>query len=128
MDAQLLAQAPSTYTIEIDNEVIVLDEVGGGLHRLNPAATIVWSCLDGVSTLDEICVDLAEAFGVPYDRMAADIAGITERMLEDRLVTPFDTPFDDTPFDNRTDHHDLADSSVEVDDRAVERVVEPAQP
>ena len=119
MIAPLLARAASTDTIRIDDEALVLDESDGGLHVLNATAAIVWECLDGVSTLDDICVDLAEAFGVPYDRVAADVTGITERMLEDRLVTPVRS---------ETDDPDLAEPAVDVADRAVDGRVETPQP
>jgi hypothetical protein len=78
--------AVGTTTVRVADEVIVVDETEGHLHLLNPSGALVWQCLDGGSTLDDICVDLADVLGVPYETVAGDVGALVRRLLDDGLA------------------------------------------
>ena len=44
----------------------------GSTHVLDPTAAVLWQCLDGVSSLHEVFADIADAFAIPLDQVAAD--------------------------------------------------------
>lgn len=52
---------PTLAVEELDGELAVLDEVTGGAHHLNAAATIVWRLLDGTTSLAAIAEAIATA-------------------------------------------------------------------
>ena len=89
---RILTQNPSAYTVEMDGEAVILDEEADRLHVLNATATLVWQCLDGVSTIEEICVDLAEGLGVPYDQVLADTLAVVDNMLAEGLARDVSQP------------------------------------
>jgi len=78
--------APDAVAVTVDDEVIVVDDTRGILHLLNGSAALVWQCLDGVSPLDEICSDLADAMGVPYAAVEADVVALVHRLLDDAVA------------------------------------------
>ena len=57
--------------VELDGEAVIYDEHNGDLHRLNPTAALVFSLLDGSSTIDDLACDVSQAFSMP----AAEIEG-----------------------------------------------------
>jgi hypothetical protein len=79
-------RAPSTHTIEIDGEAIVLDEEQNRLHLLNASATIVWTFCDGSGTLAEIAHDLADTVGVPTDQLASELVALARTLGAEGLL------------------------------------------
>jgi len=71
---------PGLASVELDGERVVLDEASGALHLLDPVASVVWSCLDGSATIDELVVDLAAGFGADADEVGADVLGLVRRL------------------------------------------------
>jgi coenzyme PQQ synthesis protein D (PqqD) len=69
--------------VVLDDEAVILDEVSGATHLLNPTGTLVLQCFDGVSTLQEIATDVAEAFHAEEEVVAADLLTLA-RELGDR--------------------------------------------
>jgi hypothetical protein len=57
----------------VDDEVLVLNESTGSSILLNGTGSIVWQCLDGESSVAEICTDLTDLFRVPLEQVAADV-------------------------------------------------------
>ena len=84
---RVLAPSASAIAVDVADEMIVVDEARGILHLLNPTGALVWRCLDGVSSLDEICGDLADVLGVPLPRVHADVGALACRLLDDGLAT-----------------------------------------
>jgi hypothetical protein len=86
-------RAPSTHTVEIDGEAIVLDEAQNRLHLLNATATIVWACCDGSGTMAEIAHDFAEIVGIPTEQLESELVTLVrtlgaEGLLEGVLPDP----------------------------------------
>ena len=70
--------------VELDGESVIIATVGDDeellTHWLNPIGTIVWHCLDGVASLDELIADLAEAFDADPDVVADDVVQLTRAL------------------------------------------------
>lgn len=72
--------AGTLTNVELDGETVIYDESNGSIHLLDPIATVVWSVLDGTSTLAEIAADVAEAFSAPVAQVSDDVLALA-RML-----------------------------------------------
>ena len=66
----------------VGNEVVVWVPATGATHALDPAAAVLWQCLDGVSRLDAVFADLADAFGVDATVVAADCLPVLRSWLD----------------------------------------------
>ena len=53
-------------------EVVVRVPAVAATHVLDPTSAVLWQCLDGVSPLGVVFDDIAEAFGVSPQQVAAD--------------------------------------------------------
>lgn len=53
-------------------EVVVRVPALAATHVLDPTSAVLWQCLDGVSPLSAVFDDIAEAFGVAAEQVAAD--------------------------------------------------------
>ncbi|MGH2784165.1 MAG: PqqD family peptide modification chaperone, partial [Actinomycetota bacterium] len=60
---------------EHDGETVLVDGTTGAVHLLNPTAAVVWRCLDGTGTIDEIVADIADVF-------ERDPGGVRDDVLE----------------------------------------------
>jgi hypothetical protein len=92
LTASILSPSPTAHAVEVDDDAIVIDERSGALYRLTPTGALLWRCLDGVSTLEEICEDIAEAFDAPLDSVAAVVTELMAHLLavgvvEDRAAS-----------------------------------------
>lgn len=83
------AAAEHVITVPVGDEAIVVDDATGQMHLLNPTGALVWQLLDGGTSVDELCTDLAEAFGAPRSTVVADVAALVQALLDSRfLVAP----------------------------------------
>jgi len=46
--------------------------LAGATHVLDPTAAVLWQCMDGAGSLHEVFTDIADAFAIPLDQVAAD--------------------------------------------------------
>jgi hypothetical protein len=76
-------------TVEIDGDGIVYEETRNVSHLLNPTGLLVWQLLDGTTRLDELSAELAEAFGVGFKGVLADVVTIVEELLRRGLLDDF---------------------------------------
>lgn len=76
-DALSLASTPlprATVTAEqADDVLVVTDEARGASVSLDPVGGLIWSCLDGQSSLDELAHDLAVEFEAPLEVVRRDV-------------------------------------------------------
>ena len=70
------ARSVTVYTVEIDDESVLLDGRDGGLHLLNPTASLVWAIVDGEATVSELASELADGFGIAPATALADLSAI----------------------------------------------------
>jgi hypothetical protein len=80
------ARARTTYTVDIDGEAVVHDGASDRLHHLNPTAALFWHCLDGHSTIAEICTDLAHELGLPIETVLTDVLTLARRFEVEGLL------------------------------------------
>lgn len=74
--------------VELDGEAIIFDTESGGLHHLNPTATLVFTLCDGMSTMREISDELSEAFGLPNEEIEPQVRGVVRRFRKADLLVP----------------------------------------
>jgi hypothetical protein len=86
----------------VQHEAVLLDEGVDRLHVLDRIGTLVWECLDGVSTLDELAADLADGFGVARSVVDADVLALVRSLGAAGLldgVAPVEPPWGAQRFD-----------------------------
>jgi len=74
------------YSVEVDGEAVLLQETDDELHRLNVTAALVWSLLDGVTTLEAIARDISEELELPFARVVDDTVHIANQLRAQHLV------------------------------------------
>ena len=84
--SDIVAPSPTAHAVEVDDEVIVLDEASGTLYLLNATGNLVWHCLDGVSSLAEICDDLADGLGLPLAQVQHEAGSLVDHLRSLGLV------------------------------------------
>lgn len=72
---------------ELDGERVVWDPDTGQLARLDRIGSLVWLCLDGAVTVEELSADLAHAFGMPAAVVRTEVENLLRRLSEVGLVT-----------------------------------------
>ena len=76
MDGRFVASLrPDVVGVEIDGEAVMVDGATGAVRHLDPIGSIVWQCLDGASSIEDISKDLAAGF-------KADPTVVTNDVLE----------------------------------------------
>jgi peroxiredoxin len=73
-------------SVELDGEMVLLNTATGRSHLLNPTAGLIWQCFDGTGTIDEIVVDLAEAFGADQETISADVIELARSLGDQGLL------------------------------------------
>ena len=74
--------------VELDGEAVIYDEASGDLHHLNPTATLVLGLCDGTATGRQLAADIAEAFGLPHERVVADVHAALREFRRSKLLAP----------------------------------------
>ena len=80
------AVKPTVLSVELDGERVLYDTATGRLHQLDPVGSVVWSCLDGATDLDELSADLSEAFGAERSRVRSDVEALVRQLAAEGLV------------------------------------------
>jgi len=81
IDGSFVPRRAAVATVEVDGEMVVARPGSDPVFfRLDPLASLIWSCLDGSGTADEIASDLAAELGAPQSVVSDDVVGLT-RML-----------------------------------------------
>lgn len=60
-------------SVELDGETVIAESEGGRVHCVDAIGTIVWSCFDGVASIDELSHELSDAFGVDSEIVRNDV-------------------------------------------------------
>jgi hypothetical protein len=79
-------RAPDVGFIDADGEAILVAEATGELHLLNRSAALLWQCFDDESSLADICFDLADVLGVPFERALTDTLEVVDGLAAQVLV------------------------------------------
>lgn len=86
--------APGVVAVAAGREAILVDEGTGKLHLLNATGALLWACFDGTSTVEDICTDVADLLGAPYDEVLADTLAAVEGLVAAGLLGRRDAPPD----------------------------------
>lgn len=82
----LIRQARGTAWVEIGAEVVVYRAADATSYVLSKVAGLVWQCLDGESSLREICTDLAQVFEISVEQVIDDFLPIVAQWLMGSIV------------------------------------------
>lgn len=80
------AHAPDVVAVDADGEAVLVHEGTDHLHLLNATSALLWACFDGASSIAEICFDIADHLGVPFEQVLADTVAVVGGFLEQGLV------------------------------------------
>jgi hypothetical protein len=95
--ADLLLQIRETVAwVEVDGEGVLYDELRQKVHVLSPTATLVWSGIDGRTSLERIARDLSESFGADVEVIRSDVLELARDLLERGLITDANSQRDPT--------------------------------
>lgn len=95
VDVDLLPQIPENVAwVEVDGEGVLYDELRQRVHVLSPTATLVWSGIDGRTSLERIARDLSESFGTDLEVVRSDVLELARDLLERGLITEASSPRD----------------------------------
>ena len=78
---------PSVAWAEVDGETVVYDEIQKKVHVLSPTATLVWSGIDGRTSLEQIAHDLSTSFGEALPIVRSDVIELARDLMERGLIT-----------------------------------------
>lgn len=93
VDVDLLPQIPENVAwVEVDGEGVLYDELRQRVHVLSPTATLVWSGIDGRTSLERIARDLSESFGTDLEVVRSDVLELARDLLERGLITEASSP------------------------------------
>ena len=81
-------------------EVVVHTAVA--THVLDPTSAVLWQCLDGVSSLREVFIDIAEVFALSLDHVANDCLPAIESWLATGIAVDTSHPSADDVERGRT--------------------------
>jgi hypothetical protein len=85
----VVAPAAGTQALPLEQGWALLDQGIGAYLVVNPTGLLVWQCLDGTSSLADICRDLADVLDAPFETVLADTVAVVRQMAErDLLRTP----------------------------------------
>jgi hypothetical protein len=80
------APDPAVETVEVESEALLYYPHRTTRVAVNPIGALIWSCLDGESTLGEIAADLAESFNAPFKTVLADVTAAVSDLVARGMV------------------------------------------
>lgn len=81
IDGSFVPRRSSAASVELDGELVLAGGDGrAAFYRLDPVASLIWSCFDGSGTTDEIASDLAAELEAPASVVAADVLALTKTL------------------------------------------------
>ncbi|HJR19569.1 MAG TPA: PqqD family peptide modification chaperone [Actinomycetota bacterium] len=98
IDPAFVATGKADVTLaEHEGETVLIDGATGAVHLLNPTAAVVWKCLDGSGTIDEIVADIADVFERDRAEVREGVLEVVRRfgrqgLLEGVGVAPAEEP------------------------------------
>lgn len=72
--------------VEVDGEGVLYDETTNRVHVLDPIATLIWSGLDGHTTLEELSEELSRAFEADVKRVRMDVLDAVRELASQELL------------------------------------------
>src|SRR6266576_436803 len=83
------------FDVAVGTELVVVDGLTWQAHILNPTAALVWRCLDGETSLEELVADFSDAMQTDPDVVRTDLLDMTRGLgragLLDGVAEPVET-------------------------------------
>lgn len=76
----------ATFVPDDGSDVVVFSAATRQLHRLDHSAATIWAAIDGLHTVDDIVVLVAEVHRTTPTSIAADVAAALAHLTEIGLV------------------------------------------
>lgn len=81
-----LAEDVTFQSVGDGKDTVILSLSSGYLYTCNETTARFLSHLDGRRTFGEIIGALGQEFEVPLDKLRADMAGLAERLIQEKLI------------------------------------------
>ncbi len=83
IDGSFVPRRSAVASVGLDGETVLAGGRGhASYYRLDPVASLVWSCFDGSGTADDIARDLAAELRAPADVVRDDVVALTRTLGE----------------------------------------------
>ena len=79
---------PGVGWVELDGETVLYEPSRGMVVVLNPTASVLWQCFDGVSSATEIAEDVADIWQRDAASVQADIEALIAQLRESGHLDP----------------------------------------
>lgn len=81
IDGSFVPRRSDVASVEVDGETVIAGGRGRATYyRLDPVASLVWSCFDGSGSAEEIAHDLAAELGAPAEVVSGDVMALTRAL------------------------------------------------
>lgn len=88
VDVGFVPRVPGTVaSVEVDGDTVVYDGASKSVHVLSPTATLIWSGIDGHTSLGQISRDLGRSFGADLDIVRSDVLDLAADLMEKGLIS-----------------------------------------
>ncbi len=82
----MAARSVSAGDVTLDAAVVIWNNTTGWFHVLNPSGAILWSCVDGHSSLGDICDDVAEILQLERADVFGDAVALFSTLVDMHIV------------------------------------------
>ena len=83
IDGSFVPRRSPVASVELDGETVLAGGRGQATYfRLDPVASLVWSCFDGSGSAEEIARDLAAELRAPADVVRDDVVALSRTLGE----------------------------------------------
>lgn len=83
---------PGVLSERFGDETLVVDSEDGQIHILNPTAGVVWGCLDGSVSIEELAGELSQAYRAPLEQVRRDTLQMVRDLGSLRLLVGVSPP------------------------------------
>lgn len=73
-------------TVEIGNEVGMLDLESGNYHVLDDISAVIWEMLETQSSMDDIVSQLIKLYDVSEEQCRVDVEKLFEKMVKNSII------------------------------------------
>lgn len=82
IDGSFVPRRSTVASVLLDGETVLAGGRGDVFYRLDPVASLVWSCFDGSGSAREIARDLAAELHAPPERVCDDVVALARTLGE----------------------------------------------
>lgn len=82
IDGSFVPRRSAVASVELDGETVLAAGRGQAFFRLDPVASLVWSCFDGSGTAEEIARDLAAELHAAPEVVCDDVVALARTLGE----------------------------------------------